>query len=170
MIKPYYAIRQELHSTDGLLFKNSLLVIPTSMRPYILELIHEGHLGIDRCLRQARSAVYWPNITVDIKNKVEQCLICLKFRKSNIADTLMPHEPALLPWQKVAVDFFYFKRQSYLLVVDYFSKYIEYSLANISNASQVILILKSMFARHGIPIEIVSDNGPPFSSIEFKNL
>lgn len=45
-IKPYYNFRHELHVIDGLVFKNNLLVVPSNMRCQILELIHEGHLGI----------------------------------------------------------------------------------------------------------------------------
>ena len=35
-------------------------------------------------------------------------------------------------------------------------------------SSETITMLKSMFARHGIPDEVVSDNGPQYSSLEFK--
>ena len=33
---------------------------------------------------------------------------------------------------------------------------------------EVISKLKSQFARHGIPDQLISDNGPPFSSREFQ--
>lgn len=57
----------------------------------------------------------------------------------------------------------------YILVVDYYSKYIEVEyLNNGYNSKNVITKLKSLFARHGIPNIFVSDNGPPFSSKEFK--
>lgn len=168
-IKPYYSFRHELHVIDGLVFKNNLLVVPSNMRCQILELIHEGHLGIDRCLRQARSVVFWPNISVDIKNQVEQCSSCLKYRNSNPVQPLLPHTPSTLPWQKLGIDFFYYEKITYLLVVDYFSNYFELVTVNSTNAAEVIKNLKSIFARHGIPSIIVSDNGPPFHSQEFKD-
>ena len=34
--------------------------------------------------------------------------------------------------------------------------------------TEVISKLKSLFARHGIPVELLSDNGPPFNSKEFQ--
>ena len=60
-----------------------------------------------------------------------------------------------------------FKKVQYLVVVDYYSRYIELSkLESISSAS-IINHLKSTMARHGVPETLVSDNGPQFSSKEF---
>jgi Integrase core domain. len=55
-----------------------------------------------------------------------------------------------------------------LIVVDYFSKYPEIAMLNSSNCQSVILQLKSIFSRHGIPKELISDNGPPYNSAQFK--
>ena len=52
----------------------------------------------------------------------------------------------------------------YLLIVDYFSRYIEVARLNRTTAGDVILHTKAVFARHGIPEVVVSDNGPQFSS------
>ena len=48
------------------------------------------------------------------------------------------------------------------------SKWPEVHLASSTSAQQTIEKLCTMFATHGIPITIVSDNGPPFASAEFK--
>jgi len=54
-------------------------------------------------------------------------------------------------------------------VVDYYSKFVEIAhLTSGFTSISVIQHLKSIFARFGIPSLIVSDNGPPFSSLEFK--
>ena len=47
-----------------------------------------------------------------------------------------------------------------MLIVDYFSKYIEISKLDNETSHEVVLRLKSVFARHGIPQEVFSDNGP----------
>ena len=73
-----------------------------------------------------------------------------------------------LPWKKVATDLFHWKISTYLLVVDYYSRYIEISKLNGQSSSQVITHTNSIFARHGVPQEVVSDNGPPYSSLEYK--
>lgn len=57
----------------------------------------------------------------------------------------------------------------YLLVVDYYSKFFEVELLSSGyTSSQVIIKFKSIFARHGIPTILISDNGPPFNSKEFS--
>ena len=52
--------------------------------------------------------------------------------------------------------------------MDYFSRYVEVALLQSSQTSrEVIRALKSIFARHGIPEMVRSDNGPQYDSAEF---
>ena len=48
--------------------------------------------------------------------------------------------------------------KKYLLVIDYYSKYLEMSKLEDGSADVVIQELKAIFARHGIPQEVVADN------------
>jgi len=60
------------------------------------------------------------------------------------------------------------KKRTFLLVVDHGSRYVEIAKLETSTTSaEVIERLRSIFARHGIPEILVSDNGPQFSSAEF---
>lgn len=52
-------------------------------------------------------------------------------------------------------------------LIDYYSKYIEVQLVSSLQGTDVIPLVKSIFARHGIPKQIISDGGPPFKSCEF---
>jgi transposase InsO family protein len=168
-LKPYWTFRDEIHIIDDLVFKGNCLVIPQSLRSEMLNLIHEGHMGIERCRNQVKNVLFWPNITNDIKNTVESCEICIKYRKNNVREPMISHPIPDLPWQKLGVDFFYYNNKTYLLVADYFSKYVEIALlANGFSAKLVISQLKSIFSRFGIPLKLISDNGPPFNSQEFK--
>ena len=57
-------------------------------------------------------------------------------------------------------------------VVDYFSRYPEIvKLArNNTTFNDVINHLRSLFARHGIPEKVISDNGPQFIAADFANI
>lgn len=72
------------------------------------------------------------------------------------------------PWEKVAADLFELGKATYLLVVDYFSRYVEVQELSTTTASKVIAILKTIFARYGVPSQFVSDNGPQFDCLEMK--
>ena len=79
--------------------------------------------------------------------------------------------PSLLPdrpWHKVGMDLFYWDRATYLLIIDYYSRFIEVSRLSNESANEVIHHTKSIFARHGIPVELISDNGPEFTSEDFR--
>lgn len=88
---PYYKIRDELHVIDDILLKSNRIVVPSSLRQEILHLLHEGHLGIQRCQSLAKDIVFWPNINNDIYNVVTDCEICMRHRSSQPKEPLHPH-------------------------------------------------------------------------------
>ena len=53
----------------------------------------------------------------------------------------------------------------------YFSRYmyIEVQSLTSTTSASIIRSLKSIFARHGIPMTMMSDNGPQYSSQEFSS-
>ena len=168
-IIPYFKVKEKLKIVDNLILKGDQILIPSMLRRKILNILHEGHMGIQRCRNLARQTVYWPNIYNDIANIVNNCEICLKFRNSNPKMEMIPHEIYNTPWFKVGSDMFEFNKRQYLIVVDYFTKYFEIELLEHGYSSaNVIMKFKSIFARHGIPQILITDNGPPYSSKDFN--
>ena len=76
--------------------------------------------------------------------------------------------PPKHPWEKVGSDLFELNGSTYLLVVDYFSRFIEIQKLLSINSRSVILALKAIFSRHGVPATLVSDNGPQYASREMQ--
>ncbi len=61
------------------------------------------------------------------------------------------------------MDLFELHGKVYLILIDYYSRWIESkSLDNLSSES-IVYILKEILVLHGIPNIIISDNGPQFS-------
>ena len=104
--------------------------------------------------------MYWPNMNNEIEDYVSKCTTCLRFRRSNTEEPLKQHNLPERPWQMIAADIMTFKRRDYLIVLDYYSKYVEVPLLPDKTAKSVIAALKSIFARHGIPDRLVCDNMP----------
>ena len=99
---------------------------------------------------------------------ISKCLICCKHKRQN-TEPLKPTPFPEYPWQKVATVLFEWKKTTYVLAVDYYSQYIEVCSLSSTSSASVIHKLKTVFARHGIPDSLMSDNGPQFSSQVFSN-
>jgi len=56
----------------------------------------------------------------------------------------------------------------FLLVVDAKSKWIEVFPMSSTTASATIQALRFLFATHGLPVEVVSENSPQFVTQEIK--
>lgn len=167
---PYFKVKDDITILDNILLRNHQLLIPKSLRKSILDKIHEGHLGMQRCKDLARQSIYWPSIYNGIENIVTNWETCMRYQNSNPIPEILPHEIIDLPWSKLGCDLFEFNKNMYLFVVDYYSKYIEIESLNSGyNSSQVILKLKSIFSRHGIPHILISDNGLPLTLKTLKN-
>ena len=166
VVKPYSSVAAELSVENDLLLRGCRIVIPTALRQDILEKLHTGHQGIVKCRERARQSVWWPGLSTQLLQKVKDCCICCK-EHTQPAEPLITSELPELPFQKVGTDLFEWEKRTYLLLVDYYSRYIEIALLKGTTATEVIAHMKSIFARHGIPELIVSDNGPQYSSKEF---
>ena len=165
-IAHYWHLCGEVHEAEGLLFLGEKLIIPQEMRQDVLNCIHESHLGIEKCKSRARAVVYWPGMSPAIERMVAKCSVCLKHQRENQKEPLLPHEVPQRPWQKLGADIFQLNSNSYIVVVDHYSKYPELCLLKDKTAGSVITSMKSIFARHGIPDEVAADN-MPFSSKRF---
>ncbi len=144
------------------------IVVPHAMIDQMLQRMHEGHLGIEKCKKRARGALYWPNMNDHIAAMSQKCATCMKYRDHQPGEPLTPRERYDQPWMKVGCDLFYFQQKVYLLVVDYYSNYPEIATLSSETSTQVIRHMKAIFARHGIPAVVVADNGPCFGSQEFR--
>lgn len=165
---PFWPFKNDLNIIDGLIFKESLLLIPNSLQKHMLEIIHEGHFGFQTCWRRAKSIIFWPGLKNKILEMCNSCHTCSIFRQNNSKESIMFHSVPNLPWLKLGTDLFDFNKNTYLLVVDYYSKFIEIAKLENLSATCVINHIKSIIARHGVPLEIVSDNGPQYFCEEFK--
>ena len=150
-----------------LLLRSDKLIVPSSLREEMLSQIHSSHLGIEKCKRRARDILFWPGMNQQIADVVSKCNTCNMFRNSQAEEPLKSHELPERPWLKIAADLFELDKQEYVVMVDYYSKFLEVSHLPNSKSKTVINHIKPQFARYGIPEVIVSDNGSEFSSQEF---
>ena len=167
-IHTFWNYREDLSMENGLVTKGTRLVIPSTLRSKVLEQIHEGHLGIEKCMLKARDSVFWPGISNDIRETVEKCGICQASSKSskligNVSD-VPPHT-----WHTLGTDLFFWNKIDYLVIEDYFSKYLIMRRLPNSSTHMVIKELGLVFTELGRPFVLRSDNGPCYGSREFHN-
>lgn len=137
----------------------------------MLKLIHVGHIGIAKCRNRAKEVMFWPNKHGQIEEMVSNCPTCLQFCISNAPKELMiSHEFPEFRWQVVAADLFQINAEHHLLVLDYHSRYFELEKMSSTTCREVIIRMKAIFTRFGIPEKVVSDNGPPLNEAEFSHL
>ena len=168
-IRHYWSCRDEISCIDGLLFKGLKLIVPTSLRKEMLNIIHSSHLGIVKCKSRAREVLYWPGMSSQIEDLIAKCEICAQHQRMNSKEPLLETETPSRPWSIVSTDLLEFKGSNYLVVVDHYSKWPELALLDNLSSSTTITHLKSLFARYGIPDKLISDNGPQYSSDAFKS-
>ena len=167
-IRSYFPFREELSLQNGLVFKGERLVIPASVKDEMLAKIHASHIGIQGSLRRAREVIYWPGMNKDVEDYVSKCTVCSSQPVQQRKEPLICHELPNRPWEKIAVDLFDLNGTEFVVTVDYYSSFFEVDKLRTKTAEEVVKKLKAHLARHGIPDQLVSDNGQPFSSAKFQ--
>lgn len=151
---------------DGILTYDQRIVITMRCRLEMLEKVHDAHQGVVKCKARARRSMWWPSMMAQIKEMVEKCKTC-RIHSPTPTEPLQPSSLPERPWQRLGADLFEFKGQQFVIVVDYYSRWIEVRKLTSMNSRATIESLKSIISTHGIPDCIISDNGPQFASKEF---
>ena len=167
-IRPYWDVRDRLSVYEDIIFKGEQVLIPPKLRSSILSKLHVSHQGIQKTKRLARDRIYWPGMSRQIEDMVSRCPICLEFRDKQQKLPLQPHEIPCGPWLKLGSDLFEIGNETYVLLVDYYSNWIEYKKLSSPTAYSVIGFFKEQFSRFGIPNILVTDCGSQYTSHLFK--
>ena len=147
-LREYWTYLDELSVHNGIIFKGFRLTIPRVLQPEVMSKIHSSHLGIEACHRKARDSVFWPNITGDVRDLVSQCSICIELQSQNPKEPMQSHRIPDLPWSRVATDQFKLHGKDYIVVVDFYSDFIEVKMLQENSSSAVIEFLKAQFSRY----------------------
>ena len=167
-LHPYQSKASELSIQDGCVLRGSRVVIPEKGREAVIALLHEGHPGITRMKRLARVYVWWPGIDRELEFAVRTCAECQDSQNAPVRALMHPWEWPDRPWARVHIDYAGpVKGKMILIIVDAHSKWMEAHAVNSATSQATIEKLQLVFATHGLPEVIVSDNGTAFTSEEF---
>ena len=112
---------------------------------------YRSHQGLQACLQRAREVFFWPGMSAQLKELIDKCSICQSIKHEQASEPLQPQPVPDKPWQRVATDLFSFENRDYLVLVDYFSNFIELDYLPDTSSLTVIRKLKMHFDRHGVP-------------------
>jgi transposase InsO family protein len=167
-IAPFASHKSQLSIFRNCLMFGDRVVVPVSLQPQVLAILHESHSGIVRMKSLARRYVWWPKMTEHIEQLARQCDACMS-SSSNPPQCTVPWPEAKQPMDRVHVDFAGpFRGFMWIIIVDSYTKFPEVYPLTSTTTDKTITILNSVFARFGFPRELVSDNGPQFTSSDFK--
>lgn len=164
--RQFHKLKSLLHVENELLFFNHRLVVRTQLQDKIVKVLHEPHLGIEKTLSRARMLYYWPVMNKQIRNLVESCKVCEKFKRNNQKEPLVQGEIPMYPYHIVAMDLFEYAGHDFIAIIDAYSNYLSMFRLNNKTSKHIIENIRGLFDRVGYPTIIRSDNSP-FGSAEF---
>ena len=142
-------------------------MIPKAFRN-VLNQLHETRPAVSKIKALARCFVWWPGIDCDIESKVCSCFVCQENRAHPSKAPFHPWEWPHRPWARLHIDHAGpFLGHTFLITVDAYSKWIKAHMVNFTSAEATLKKLTEIFTTHGVPEQMVSDNGTGFLSQEF---
>ena len=106
--RTYWELRDSLHNRNGVLCYDEKVVIPTKLRPQLMQIFHAAHPGQLGMLDVSASA-WWPKKNRQLIQKAQKCVPCRGIGKN--FKPLVPHNnfvplPKLVePNQEIQLDF-----------------------------------------------------------------
>ena len=168
-LKPFRQRQGELTTEGSCLLWGGRVVIPQVLRPRVMEELHCGHPGVVRMKQMARSHAWWPGMDHDIETAVRACEACQSGSKAPPTAPLHSWTWPEKPWERIHIDYLGpVEGKMMLVAVDSHSKWPEVIIVNSTTSAKTVAVLREMFARNGLPLQLVSDNGPQFCSEEFQ--
>ena len=162
-LKLYFQHRQHLFITENTVVFKSRAVVPTALRPRLLDILHSGHQGCTGMLARASQSVWWPGMSGDIQRRREACRGCDAVAPSQPAAPPHPLPQPEYPFQMLTSDYFAHAGSSYFIINCRYSNFL--SVYNgTPNSEDFIQVLREYFTNWGIADELATDEGTVFTS------
>ena len=157
-------------TSQGIILRGNRIVIPQTLQQRAVDIAHEAHLGIEKTKALIREKIWFPKINNVVKDKIGSCIVCQAFGRQKPPEPLAMTQMPKRPWEILHVDFYGpLPSSEYLLVVtDRYSRFPEVEIVHSTKISAVVPKLYKIFAVHGIPDVVKSDNEPPFKGEEYR--
>ena len=156
-----------------------VLVLPTSFRKKVLEMAHEGsgHLGARKVKSLLSQRFAWPGMGVDAINHTRSCGVCQRCSKAGSRKVpMMERQVISEPFEVLAFDLvgpFPAAKYGYRYVLTAIcmgSKWPEAIPLKAQTAKAVATGMVEVFARTGIPLQLLSDQGSQFLGSMVRHL
>ena len=171
-LKSFRQLKDELSVSPkgNIVLRGHCIIIPKSLHQRAVDLAHQNHFGIVKTKQLLRSKIWFPGIDKYVENLVVSCILCQAIGPPKPPQLLFLNEMPKHCWDVVNVDFLGpLPSGHYLLtVIDQKSRFPEVEILSSTSAPTVLPKLDKIFATHGLPKILVSDNGPPFSGTDFE--
>lgn len=79
----HITLKEELSECNGIIYKNSSIVVPCVCRPLMLKNIHYAHFGKEKCKALAKKLLYWPNMSKHIEDVIVMIIVILVDRSKD---------------------------------------------------------------------------------------
>ena len=168
-VSDFKRFSESLSVVHDCLTHGNRVVIPTTMRRKVLDILHHGHFGMQRMKQLARSSVYWPRIDQEIEQLCRLCTTCGEHQNKPPKPANHPWMMPEKPWSRIHIDHaINFLGSNWLIITDAYSKYPIIHQTHSTSTMTTTRLLDEDFSHFGYPHSIVSDNATTFSSAEFK--
>lgn len=171
-LSSYYDMRDEFSVVNSLVYRIDRIVVPPELQRKIVKIGHRmGHLGKTKTKQMLREKYWFPAMNSIVDTVIEQCYECRVATKEEKQEPIKPTEIPAKPWDVVAMDFGgpYPDGHYNLVLVDKRTRYPVVEEVSSTSMKSTREKLHQIFATYGTPSVLVSDNGPPFNSHEFKD-
>ncbi|GJT97715.1 putative reverse transcriptase domain-containing protein [Tanacetum coccineum] len=171
---------------DGTLCLNrrSWLHCYGDLRIVIMHEFHKSkysiHLGSDKMYQDMKKLYWWPNMKADITTYVSKCFTCAKVKAEHQRPSSMLVQPEIPQWKwdNITMDFIMKlpkSSQGYdtiWVIVDRLTKSAIFVSMRETDLMEKLarMYLKEVVTRHGIPVSIICDCDPRFTSNFWRSL
>ena len=148
--KAFELVSHELAGIGQVVLRGTRIVVPRKFRRRVLDLAHEGHQGILKTKERLRSKVWWPGIDKEAEKKCRECFGCQMVSKHVPPPPIKPTRLPERAWQEIAVDLLgpLPTGEHLLVVVDYFSRWMEVDvLCSTTSAAVIKIMLRQPFCK-----------------------
>ncbi|KAB2605791.1 S ribonuclease [Pyrus ussuriensis x Pyrus communis] len=169
-----------VHDSDGMLMQEGRMFVPNNL-DLKKEIFDEAHIsayamhpGATKMYHTIRPCYYWPTMKREIAEYVSRCAVCqqVKAERKKPFRLLQPLPVPEWKWENITMDFVYKLPRTHngfdgiWVIVDRLTKSAhfipvreKYSLGRLAE-----LFISKIVKYHGVPVSIVSDRDPRFTS------